>query len=107
MTVSETAEAPEAVEPALESAGEAAEDLVVEDRNEEARLRKGGLLRDKTMASTAGVRDIQLKLDGGYEELHKARAEVLLLKRSILLKKQEMAALLREEIRVEETVNLL
>ena len=64
VTVSETAEVPEAVDPALESVGAAAGDLVVEDRDEEARLRKGGLLRDKAMASTAGVRDIQLKLDG-------------------------------------------
>ena len=64
VTVSERAEVPEAVDPALESVGAAAGDLVVEDRDEEARLRKGGLLRDKAMASTAGVRDIQLKLDG-------------------------------------------
>ena len=82
------------------------EDRDEEDRHEEARLRKGGLLRDNAMASTAGVRDIQVKLDSGYEELHKARSESLLLKRSILLKKQEMSALLREEIRVEETVDL-
>ena len=47
--------------------------------------------------------DIQLKLNGGYEDLHKARADSLLVKRSILLKKQEMAALLMEELRVEET----
>ena len=111
MTVSERAELPEEEDLGLESTGSAAggpvvEDRDVEDRHEEARLRKGGLLRDKAMASTVGVRDIQVKLDSGYEELHKARSEVLLLKRSVLLKRQEMSALLREEIRLEETVDL-
>ena len=47
MTVSEAAEVPVLVEPATEGAGEAAEEPVVEGHNEEeARLRKGGLLRE-------------------------------------------------------------
>ena len=111
MTVSEETEVPEAEDLVLESTEPADRGLVVEDRDEEdrheeAKLRKGGLLRDKAMASTAGVREIQVKLDTGYEELQKSRTELLLLKRSILLKRQEMSTLLREEIRAEETVDL-
>ena len=70
VTVSERAEVPEAEDLVLESTEPAARGLVVEDRDEgdrheEVKLRKGGLLRDKAMASTTGVREIQVKLDTG------------------------------------------
>ena len=111
MTVSETAEAPEGSDLVLESADHAArgpvvKDHVVGDRHEEAKHRVGGLLRDKAMASTKGVREIQVKLDAGYEEFLKSRSELLLLRKSILLKKEELATLRREEIQAEQTVDL-
>ena len=74
----------------------------VRDRHEEARTRVGTLLRDKAVASTKGVREVQLKLDAGWEQFLKARADLLLLKKSILLKKEEMATLKREEIQAEQ-----
>ena len=79
---------------------------IVRDRHEEARTRVGTLLRDKAVASTKGVREVQLKLDAGWEEFLKARADLLLLKKSILLKKEEMATLKREEIQAEQVVDM-
>ena len=109
--MSETAEEPEAEELVLESIEPAArgpgvEDLTDGDRHEEAKARKGGLLRDKAITSSKGIREIQVKLDAGYEEFQKSRSELLVLKKSILLKRQEMSVILREEIRAEETVDL-
>ena len=83
--VSDTAEEPGDREPVLESADNAVksqvvEDHVVRDRHQEAKHRVGGLLRDKAVASTKGVREVQVKLDLGYEEYLKSRSELLWLK---------------------------
>ena len=110
MTVSE-AEVPEGSDLLLGGAGDAVRGPVVgshavRDRHEEAKHRVGAMLRDKAVASTKGVREVQLKLDAGWEEFLKSRSELLLLKKSILLKKEELATLKREEIQAEQTVDL-
>ena len=93
--------------PDTDGAGAATEDPEAERRREEARQRQGAVLRDKTLACAKQVREIQVKMTAGVEDLSKARAECLLVKKAILLKKQELTVLLEEEIRVLEIEALL
>ena len=93
--------------PDTDGAGAATVDPEAERQREEAKQRQGALLRDKTLACAKQVREIQVKMTAGVEDLAKARAECLLVKRSILLKKQELTILLEEEIRVLEIEALL
>ena len=93
--------------PVTDGARAATEDPEAEGRREEARQRQGAVLRDKTLACAAGVREIQIKMNTGVEELAKARAECLLVKKAILIKKQELSVLLKEELRVLEVEALL
>ena len=82
-------------------------DPEAERQREEARQRHGALLRDKTLACAKKVREVQVKMSTGAEDLAKARAESLLVKRAICLKKQELQVLLEEEIRVLEVEALM
>ena len=82
-------------------------DPEAERQREEARQRHGALLRDKTLACAKKVREVQVKMSTGAEDLAKARAEILLVKRAICLKKQELQVLLEEEIRVLEVEALM
>ena len=93
--------------PDTDGAGAATVDPEAERRREEAKQRQGAVLSDKTLACAKQVREIQVKMTAGVEDLAKARAECLLVKRSILLKKQELAVLLEEEIRVLEIEALM
>ena len=82
-------------------------DLEAERRKEEAKQMQGAILRDKTLACAKQVREIQVRMSAGVNDLAKARAECLLVKRSILLKKQELNVLLEEDIRVMEIEALM
>ncbi len=64
------------------------------------------MLRDKAVAATKGVREVQLKLDARWESFLKARADLLLLKKGILMKKEELVVLKREEIQAEQVVDM-
>ena len=74
-----------AVNPDTDGAGPAPEAPEVDDLREQARLRAGATLRDKTLASAAAVREIQVKLTSETEKLVAARAESLTVKKAILL----------------------
>ena len=93
--------------PDTDGAGAAIVDLEAESRRKDAKLLQGALLRDKTLACAKQVREIQVRMSAGVDDLAKARAECLLVKRSILLKKQELNVLLEEEIRVMEIEALM
>ena len=93
--------------PDTDGAGAAIGDLEAEGRRKDAKLLQGVLLRDKTLACAKQIREIQVRMSSGVDDLAKARAEVLLVKKSILLKKQELTVLLGEEIRVMEVEALM
>ena len=86
--------------PDTDGAGSAPEAPVDDDLREQARLRAGATLRDKTLASAAAVREIQVKLNSETEKLVAARAKCLTVKKSILLKREELHTLQLEKLRV-------
>ena len=84
--------------PDTDGAGSALEAAEVDDLREQARLRVGATLRDKTLAIAEAVKRVQVKLTSETEKLVAARAKCLTVRKAILLKKEELHSLQLEEL---------